>query len=480
MNCFSRPESLLKSRVVLFAASVAAFSVSHASAQIWPNPNRAGGSLLMVSNLFVPSVGPCSFANAPFTSDRFGALLPDRMQLVAHYDGSGVNAYLTMEMRNPQTGHCCTLRVRMLPQSQILAQEFVLGGYEPTGEFTVSGAVPNGAVDGIAFGLYVRDVSGNRWMLKSHANGLASADPNFAGGWPMAWGEATWDSMLPAGLGGTGVTGFFARRQAQATLAGAQLLPNGTYIVPTGVNPIFGDLDGSGCVDMDDMNLFNWHASAPPMGYIGLCPTPIVTYTPDRFSALPLDRLQIVAVYDGNGSSAMLDLEMWNPFSLTQCTLSVPLPASGTVIALEYQMNGYEPTGEVMVSGVLPNGAIDGVAFGLYFRDINGDRCLMRSDTVTTGPDFAGAWPVGWSEAQWDTMLPPLLGNPPGGFDAFVARRQAQSTLSGARFLPDGLYRFATCNRMPDQTIVDFNGDGIADLLDMHVLIGQLGTGCCP
>jgi hypothetical protein len=451
---------------------------SGASAQVWPPLNNQ----FHHASGFSGVSSACTIPSRTFTADRFGAMLPDRMQIVAHYDGSGASARLEIELRHVVTGHCCSLTIALPSQSRVFAGEFEMFGYEPTGDYTVTGAVPNGIVDGVAFGIYGRSTSGERYLHKSRAAGLSLSSPTFMGGYPMAWTELDWDLRLPATLGTPpgGFTGFVARRQAQMTLAGAQLLPNGSFNVPTGRNVIFGDLDGSGCVDTDDLNLWSWNFGLGWLTHTGTCPVAVGTYTPDRWPVVAPDRMQVVAAYDGNGSGAMLDFELWNPTTLTRCTLTVPVPAAGALLAIEYQMNGFEPTGEVEVRGVVTNGGIDGVAFGLYFRDAAGDRCVMRSESNASGPDFAGGWPIAWSEAQWDTMLPAGLGTPPGGYDALVARRQAQMTLSGARFLQDGVYRLNTCAAVPNYWAMDVNGDGIIDLMDLQQLMLQMGQGCCP
>lgn len=461
----------------LYVSAVLALAAAAvpAAGQIGPgsfqrNPGLSAGATLQPL---------CPFPAVPFTPDRFSAVPADRMQIVAHYDGVGNSARLHIELRNPITNQCCTLSIALPASTRVFASEYVMNGFEPTGEFSISGAVPNGQVDGVAFGLYQHTAAGERFIIKSRAEQLAIGTPTFVGSWPMAFDELTWDAMLPAGLGGAGFNGFVARRQAQSTLSGAQLLPNGRHVVRTRSSPIMGDLTGDGCVDQADEQMLLAWMSGPPTASIGLCPTPVMTFTPDRFGALPPDRLQVVAVLDGNGQSDVI-IELWNPATLQTCDLIITTPPAGAIFAQEYQLNGFEPTGTVQLLGLNPNGGLDGVALGMYFRDMNGDRCLMRTDDAATGPTFAGGWPVAWTEAQWDAALPATLGTPPGGFDAFVARRQAQSTLAGARFLPAiGVYTLQTCRQVPI-TPPDYNGDAVVDFLDLLILQGWMGQGCCP
>lgn len=447
-----------------------------AQAQIIPPAWNGAGALTPVN--FQPG---CLLGVRNYTPERNGMLPTDRLQVVAHYDGSGTAARLDIKLRNPVTNQCCTLSVRLPGQWAVQATEYEMNGFEPTGEFTVSGAIPNGSVDGVAFGLYMHTLAGERWIIKSKSPGLAVTTPNFVGSWPTAWDQATWDAMLPAGLGfpyaPNSYEAYVARRQAQSTLSGAQLLPNGTHTVPTRMNAIPGDLNGDGCVDQDDEMLMLHNIGTPPSTYIGLCPIPTVAFTPDRFGALPPDRLQVVATLDGNGQSDVI-IELHNPATLQTCDLMITTPPAGQILAQEYQLNGFEPTGVVQVLGLNPNGGLDGVALGMYFRDVTGDRCLMRTDDAAIGAQFAGGWPVAWDQLTWNAMLPVAWSG--AGFNGFVAQRQAQSTLAGARFLPaTGVYRLSTCAPVQIDAY-DMNGDGIVDFFDLALLQSQMGLGCCP
>lgn len=227
------------------------------------------------SNARVQKFAPCVDLLCTFTPDRFSNLPPDRMQVVAMYDGDGM-ASLTIQLQNT-AGSCCDLVIPIIDFGvKIVTLEFDMNGFEPTGEFTVTGATPNGGVDGVAFGLYSRSATGDRWLLRSRNFGPGSGGvtPDFVGGWPIAFSETQWNSLLvdinpltcgfpPActTCGCLNANGspcdasdlFFARRQAQMALSGAQFLANGTWNIPTG--RVCGDVNGDGCVDGSDLGL---------------------------------------------------------------------------------------------------------------------------------------------------------------------------------------------------------------------------------
>lgn len=415
-----------------------------------------------------------------FTADQAGALPLGRVQVVAHYDGAilGSGPTLGVETINKATGICCTLQLK-LAHNNVLAREFALWpGFELTGRVFVGGVVANGAIDGIAVGLYYRDHAGDRFLLQSSGDSLATVSPNFIGAWPVAWSHATWDNHLQAAAAANGAAlgSPIARRQAQMTLSGAQMLPNGAYTLLK--QPILlGDLDADGCVDSDDLTMLV-NSTGPKCGTsIGACPVSIGTYTSDRFSALPADRMQVVALYTGATGNPTLTLECRNPVTQQCCDVAIPLNP-GTIDPVQFAMNGFEPTGRFTISGASPQGE---VAFGVYVREpaaLGSDRWLLKSSApglMSGGPNLLGGWPYDWTEAQWDALLPATSPFQPASFDSFVARRQAQVTIAGAQALPDGTYIIP--NRRCIDT--DLDGDGDVDAFDANILVGNLGINCC-
>lgn len=96
------------------------------------------------------------------------------------------------------------------------------------GTFTVGGHEPNGVVDGLGFGLLWRDSGGAYWMVKSRIDKPLPAQ--FVGMWPLGMSGATFAERTSQ------ITDSYGRESAQATLYGAQLVPNGQYVDPVLAN----------------------------------------------------------------------------------------------------------------------------------------------------------------------------------------------------------------------------------------------------
>lgn len=96
------------------------------------------------------------------------------------------------------------------------------------GTFTVGGHEPNGVVDGLGFGLLWRDSDGAYWMAKSRSDEPLPAQ--FVGMWPLGMSGATFAERTSQ------ITDSYGRESAQATLYGAQLVPNGQYVDPVLAN----------------------------------------------------------------------------------------------------------------------------------------------------------------------------------------------------------------------------------------------------
>ncbi len=161
------------------------------------------------------------------TSNRSGALPRETLQVVAFYDGDqpgGVE--LRFETIDIQ-GQVCWETIDQLDvfTNSIASREYDLNGVKLTGNFEVVGVVPNGTVDGLAFGLYWKDSADNYHILKSNqASPIGISD--FVGGWPVAMGEGTFAARTPQ------ITDGNARAQARATIHGAAMLPDGVYTIP--------------------------------------------------------------------------------------------------------------------------------------------------------------------------------------------------------------------------------------------------------
>ncbi len=453
----------------------------HAHGQIWPGPvvnhTAPGGPGFNVSNAHFTVACVLS---TPYSGAQPASIPPGRMQVVAHYDGNvvGSGARLDIEMRNA-AGSRCTFPLILNANGVVFAREYsMLWGMEPTGRVKVSNVAPNGAIDGIAFGIYVHNLAGQRYMIKSGAQGIAGGQPNFMGAWPVSWTEANWDTALTSGTNpAIFSTSLDTRRFAQTILASAQMLPNGAHYTPSSAANLVGDLNHDGCVDILDLAIITSGALPMCATFSGPWTGAPETYSSDRFSAMPLGRAQIVAYSDASTANVTLDIEVRHPTTLDCRTLTFNLPTSTQAWIEQYNLLGYEPTGRVDVNGVSASGG-NGVAFGIYFRNTLGDRWILQSTQVSSGaPDFIGGWPFGWTEANWDALITPYgLPFTAATFDGFVVRRQAQNTLQGAQLFQDGSYQVV--NRR--QADPDLDADGDVDAFDVAILMGNLGTGCCP
>ena len=109
--------------------------------------------------------------------------------------------------------------------TQVETREYYLDDYEPTGNVWVFNVVGNGGTDGLAFGFFWKNSTGDYYVAKSRNFPPFSSNPqaNFVGAWPLGFTETWFESVTPQ------LTNLFGREQARMMIIGAQLLANGTY-----------------------------------------------------------------------------------------------------------------------------------------------------------------------------------------------------------------------------------------------------------
>lgn len=154
----------------------------------------------------------------------------------------------------------------------------------------------------------------------------------------------------------------------------------------------------------------------------------------NRYNALPVDTLQVVGFYDGNGTST-LEFECLDVNGTTAyVSLAGIAQFDEAIKTAQYALNGSRPTGNFRVSGVQANGVVDGLAFGLLWRDAQGFH-IVRSNSATPTPAacYVGAWPLG----GWDATR--FLSKVPATIDGF-ARETALAVICGAKLMPNGAY----------------------------------------
>lgn len=152
----------------------------------------------------------------------------------------------------------------------------------------------------------------------------------------------------------------------------------------------------------------------------------------NRSSALPASTLQVICFYDGAGTSA-LSFETEDSAGNRSWTTIKDIPAFGTkIVTAEYSIEGCTPTGNFVVEGVTANGVVDGLAFGLFWRDARSAYHILRSNSnsAVTTASFVSAWPLGMN----NTVFAPRVPQVSDGY----ARETALAVISGAKLLANG------------------------------------------
>jgi len=160
-----------------------------------------------------------------------------------------------------------------------------------------------------------------------------------------------------------------------------------------------------------------------------------VTLSSNRNNALPAGTLQVICFYDGNNACAF-GFEYLDTNGTTGVIWIKGIKQFETEIrTAQFSLNGSTLTGRFSVTGVQNNGVIDGLAFGLFWRDERGSYHILRSNsaTHTPGASFVAAWPLGgWSAERFMQKVT-------AGTDGY-ARDTALGVISGAKLLPNGEY----------------------------------------
>lgn len=155
--------------------------------------------------------------------------------------------------------------------------------------------------------------------------------------------------------------------------------------------------------------------------------------TSNRFSGLPADRLQIVLFYDGIGE-ATFACEYEEPGGTKGWIKIGNIPPFSKIVTKEYKLAGCTLTGNFIVEGVKPNGVVDGLAFGLMWRDAKHNFHVLRSNSSTPvrTASFVSAWPLGMNNGVFNSRAPQLT--------HWCSRETAFAIISGAKLLLNGKY----------------------------------------
>lgn len=165
--------------------------------------------------------------------------------------------------------------------------------------------------------------------------------------------------------------------------------------------------------------------------------------TGNRSNGIPNNTLQVAVWYDGHVTEEQeLYIEIANAQGITgwivvggqNDRVGFINNFSNQITTREYEMGECTLTGKVMVKGVIPNGVIDGMAFGLLHKNAKGQYRLYQSHSTNLKMtnDYVGMWPLGFNDATFAGRVPQVT----TGFGREVAR----TLVTSAKYLDDGVY----------------------------------------
>ncbi len=161
--------------------------------------------------------------------------------------------------------------------------------------------------------------------------------------------------------------------------------------------------------------------------------------TSNRFNGLPNNTLQLTATYDGVSGGQLLEIEFRHVPSGQKTWVVMPalFDRSTRINTFEFDICDWVPTCRCRISGVVPNGGLDGIAFGMFWKDKDGNYDLLKSraNAPASFAAFEGAWPISYSSATFDFLTPQLAVCPNGG-----CRDQARAMLYGSEVMGNGVH----------------------------------------
>jgi len=175
------------------------------------------------------ATGPTRYVGADLSPDRGNALSPGTLQVTVFYDGD-IEAQPTIEFFcENDDGEEYGLVVSGIVRSgqfsherTITTAEYELGACRLTGEILVEGVVPDGVIDGVAIGVFLKDQDGLYCIDRTQST-TPSSRTAYVGLWPLGFGPETFNLQVPQITNGPG------RSQARVSLMGAELVGNGHH-----------------------------------------------------------------------------------------------------------------------------------------------------------------------------------------------------------------------------------------------------------
>ncbi len=156
-----------------------------------------------------------------------------------------------------------------------------------------------------------------------------------------------------------------------------------------------------------------------------------------RYHELNPGRLQLVAFYDGEPRAASsISVELRAPQSGQRVWLTFEglRKFNEEIFTWEGQLlGGAEPTGRVRIAGHVGDGIVDGVGYGVVWRDRAGNFRIFRSagGAMSEYPNIVCSWPLALDEPSWIERTPML---------ADWGRESAKRALCGSQLVGDGAY----------------------------------------
>lgn len=164
-------------------------------------------------------------------SNRGNRLTAGTLQVALWYDGRAARPTLAIQVAAPN-GQKGFIRIGAghpggpidIFGQGIETRQYRIGRCTLTGLFEVQGVVPNGMIDGLAFGIFARYGDNTYRVLRSVGRPATKAE--FVGAWPTGMNTNLFVQRAAE------VTDGIAREQTWAALYGAQVLPNGKHEIP--------------------------------------------------------------------------------------------------------------------------------------------------------------------------------------------------------------------------------------------------------
>ncbi|MCB9540958.1 MAG: hypothetical protein H6703_00745 [Myxococcales bacterium] len=160
-------------------------------------------------------------------------------------------------------------------------------------------------------------------------------------------------------------------------------------------------------------------------------------FASNRHNGMPNGTLQVTVWYDGNAGKLTLKLQLKAPSgAMGFITIGAGFPGGSiepfsTIETRQYTIGDCRLTGLAEVSGVVNNGAIDGLAFGLMAKYADGTYRVVKSiGQPSNKADFVGSWPISTDTNTFVQRATDLT----NGF----AREQGWMMLYGAQYLGNG------------------------------------------